>query len=85
MAEINFHLRDDHNLLFHLTWIQYDKDEKVIDMLETVMYNNLNFDNDMWEEEDKFSDNDENKAMMRIQLNDTMRLVIGDDLRGGKL
>ena len=66
MAEINCHLRDDNNLLFHLTWIRYDKDDKVIDMLETAMDNNLNFDNDMWEEEDELYYNDDNKMMNKI-------------------
>ena len=82
MAEVHFHLQDGHNLLFHLPCIRDEKYYNVMEITETGMENNLNFDNDMWEEEDKFSDNDENKAMMRIQLNDTVRLVIGDDLRG---
>ena len=49
------------------------------------MYNNLNFDNDMWEEEDELYYNDDNKMMTKIQLNDIWRLVIGDDLQAGEV
>ena len=51
---------------FHLTCIRDEKDYKVMEIPETGMNNKLNFDNDMWEKEDKFSDNDDNMAMMRI-------------------
>ena len=54
------------NLLFHLNWIQDEKDYKIIDILETVMDNKLNFDNEMWEEEDELYYNDENNMMTKI-------------------
>ena len=66
MAEVNCHLRDGQNLLFHLNWIQDEKDYKIIDILETVMDNKLNFDNEMWEEEDELYYNDENNMMTKI-------------------
>ena len=66
MAEVHCHLRDGHNLLFHLTWIQDEKDYKFMDMLETVMDNKLNFGNEMWDEEDEFYYNNDNNMMPKI-------------------
>ena len=41
---------------FYLTWIQAKRNEKVTDMLDVGIMNNIHFDNNMWEEEDAFSE-----------------------------
>ena len=85
MAEVHCHLQDGQNLNFHPTWIQDEKDYKIMDMLETVMDNKLNFGNEMWDEEDEFYYNNDNTMMTKIELNDIGRLVILDDLQGGEV
>ena len=66
MEDFHCHLRDGQNLNFNLTWIQDGKYYKIMDMLETVMDNKLNFGNEMWDEEDEFYYNDDNNMMTRI-------------------